>query len=111
EERLARVLHVRRIAEGGTELAAPAAEVFFVEHHQGGGEALREVPHVDVRQTQYPVVAAPRVPGPYPRREHVRIDRRDRVPAIGRGVVGVPWSGRVRDHIRSGAVTPSMPSP
>ena len=113
EERLRRVVHVLRRAEGSGHLPAAPAEVVLVDDEQRGAVGGRELAHVHPGQGDHAVLAPAGAARPHLDRQlgH-RGGRRGAVGTVlGRGHVGVPWTRGVRPHIRSGALTPSRASP
>ena len=111
QEGLAGVVHVGRITERDGEIPAATTEVALVHHHQRGAVPGREVPHVDASEPYDAVLTTMRAARPYGGRELVQVRGRDMCGPVGRDHIGMPRTGRMRDHIRSGAVTPSRARP
>lgn len=115
QERLRRVVHRARLAVGLGELPAAGTEVGLVQHEQRRAVARGQLPDVHAGDLHRAVCRTPAgVARPHVRRQRVQFFRGCRRDAggVGRDVqVGVPGSGGVRSHIRSGALTPSRPRP
>ena len=79
----------------------------------GRAELGRDIGDGDARDRHHAVVTANGVARPHVRRERQHVGRRQRArrSAAVVDLLGVPGAGGVRDHIRSGAVTPRMPRP
>ena len=131
EERLGRVVHRGR-PERGRERVCAGTEIGLVDHEQRCAVGLGEVAHVDARDLHDPRRGPDGVARPHGGRERVHLGGAGgaRPGGLGRGRdPGVQRPGRVRPHrtpscagdsairaqqaahIRSGALTPSIPSP
>ena len=113
QERLGRVVNVLATAEGIRDVAAACPEVVLIDDEHRGAELGGDFGHRHPGNRDDTVRTANSV---------VRPDIRSQLEHLGGvkgpvgspavvGLLGVPGTGRVRDHIRSGALTPRMLSP
>ena len=114
QERLGGVAHVLAAAERRGDLAAAGPEIVLVDDEHRGAVLVGDVGDRHARDRHHAVVTANGVARPDIRRQvPARLGGRLRA-RRGAAVVdllGMPGPGGVRVHIRSGAVTPRMPSP
>ena len=113
QECLSGVTDMRTAAEGRRDIAAARPEVILVDDEGRGAELRGDLGHRDPGNRYDTVVAAHSVARPHIRSKPERIGSVQRTVGSRAVVylVGVPGTGRVRDHIRSGALTPRIPSP
>ena len=113
QERLGRVADVLAAAERRGDLAAARPEVVLVDDEDRGAELVGDVGDLHTGDRHNTVVAANGVARPHIRRERQQLIRRLRTwrGAYVVDFLGVPGTGGMRVHIRSGAVTPRMPRP
>ena len=110
---MAGVAHVLAAAERGGDLAAARPEVVLVDDEQRRAVLLGQRCHGTPAMADHAVVAANGVARPHVRRQRSSSAadcglRRD---AAVVDLFGVPRPGRVRVHIRSGALTPRIARP
>ena len=113
QERLGGVAHVFAAAERGGDLAAARPEVVLVDDEERGAVLGRDVGDGHAGDRDHAVVAANGVARPHVRGELEHLGRGLR-PGRGAAVVDllrVPGPGGMRDHMRSGALTPRMARP
>ena len=113
QEGLSGIVHVGAAAERRRDLAAPRPEVVLIDHEQRGAVFLGERRQRHTGNADDSVVATNRVARPDIRGQLQQFvgARRARRNAGVVELFGVPGSGRVGVHIRSGALTPRMASP
>jgi hypothetical protein len=113
EEGLGGIVHIGATPERGGHVAAAAAEVVLVDDEERGAVLRGQFGYCNARHQDLSVVAAKNVARPHIRRQRQRgvgaLRSRREVGVVD--LLGMPGTGRVDVHIRSGAVTPRIAKP
>ncbi len=107
------IVHVLAPTERRRDLAATGAEIVLVDDEQRRAVLLGEVGHRNPRDAGDSAFIASRVAGPHVWRQQQQLlgGLRPRRAVGMAGLFGVPGTGGMNVHIRSGAVTPSIAKP